>query len=73
MKRLIPSLTKLLQQRNIFNGALHRRPTTQSVDWTSDFSLSRRDRASIELGNYPELEEFREIFEKELEENPELN
>lgn len=26
---------------------------------------------NIELGEYPELEEFRELFEKEMEENPE--
>lgn len=26
---------------------------------------------SIELGEYPDLEDFREIFEQELEENPE--
>lgn len=28
---------------------------------------------NIELGNYPDIEEFREIFEQELEENPEVN
>lgn len=28
--------------------------------------------SGLDIGNYPELEEFREIFEQEMEDNPEL-